>query len=108
VSSSRAKKKIVLHDANCIAFPVVIYTAVGGLKATFLTDFLHTTIALILLAYFSIAVLTNEHIGGISGLYQKVKAANNHIPGNYEGSLLTMKSRSGKTKLFQYLLGILT
>ncbi|KAF2429081.1 SSS family solute:Na+ symporter [Tothia fuscella] len=73
---------------------VVIYTAVGGLKATFLTDFLHTTIALILLAYFSIAVLTNEHIGGVHSLYEKVKAANVNVPGNYEGSLLTMKSRS--------------
>ncbi|KAI9665872.1 MAG: hypothetical protein M1821_003807 [Bathelium mastoideum] len=73
---------------------VVTYTAVGGLKATFLTDFLHTTVALILLIYFSLAVLTNEHIGGFSGLYEKVKAANDYIPGNYEGSLLTMKSKS--------------
>jgi Na+/proline symporter len=81
-------------DANLITFIVVIYTAVGGLKATFLTDFLHTTIALILLIYFSLAVLTNEHIGGPSGLYEKVKAANDYIPGNYKGSLLTMKSNS--------------
>jgi Na+/proline symporter len=76
---------------------VVIYTAVGGLKATFLTDFLHTTIALILLIYFSLAVLTNEHIGGPSGLYEKVKATNDYIPGNFEGSLLTMKSKSCKS-----------
>jgi Na+/proline symporter len=77
-------------------FLVVTYTAVGGLKATFLTDFLHTTIALILLIYFSLAVLTNEHIGGISGLYEKVKATDDYIPGNYKGSLLTMKSKSCK------------
>lgn len=76
---------------------VVIYTAVGGLKATFLTDFLHTTIALILLIYFSLAVLTNEHIGGISGLYEKVKATDDYIAGNYQGSLLTMKSKSCKS-----------
>lgn len=68
----------------------------GGLKATFLTDFLHTLVALILLIYFSLAVLTNEHIGGVSGLYEKVKAANDYIPGNYEGSLLTLKSKSCK------------
>ena len=37
-------------------FKVVTYTAVGGLKATFLTDFLHTTIALILLIYVTIPV----------------------------------------------------
>ena len=71
----------------------------GGLKATFLTDFLHTTIALILLIYFAIAVLANEHIGGISGLYQKVKAADVYIEGNYMGSLLTMKSKSSKSSL---------
>ncbi|TLD05620.1 gb [Venturia nashicola] len=72
---------------------VVIYTAVGGLKATFLTDFLHTTVALILLIYFSLAVLTNEHIGGVYGLYDKVMAAEVHIEGNYAGSLLSAKSR---------------
>ena len=78
------------------AFPkVVLYTAVGGLKATFLTDFLHTTIALILLLYFAIAVLTNEHIGGVSGLYEKVRAQDDYIEGNYEGSLLSFKSKSG-------------
>ncbi|KAK5220430.1 hypothetical protein LTR72_007052 [Exophiala xenobiotica] len=84
----------VIAAAILIPAGVVTYTAVGGLKATFLTDFLHTTIALILLIYFSLAVLTNEHIGGPSGLYGKVKATNDYIPGNYEGSLLTMKSKS--------------
>lgn len=68
----------------------------GGLKATFLTDFLHTLVALILLIYFSLAVLTNKHIGGVSGLYEKVKAADDYIPGNYQGSLLTLKSKSCK------------
>ena len=71
---------------------VVIYTAVGGLKAAFLTDFLHTTIALTLLIYFTVAVLTNEHVGGISGLYNKVSALDVQIDGNYAGSLLTFKS----------------
>ncbi|KAK5133986.1 hypothetical protein LTR08_007106 [Meristemomyces frigidus] len=82
--------------AACILLPagVVLYTAVGGLKATFLTDFLHTTIALILLLYFAIAVLTSEHIGGVSGLYDKVRAQNDYIEGNYAGSLLSFKSKS--------------
>lgn len=74
---------------------MVLYTAVGGLKATFLTDFLHTAVALILILYFTLSVLTNEHIGGLGGLYDKVMATapENYIPGNYEGSLLTMKSK---------------
>jgi len=75
---------------------VVLYTAVGGLKATFLTDFLHTTIALILLIYFALAVLTHEKIGGVSGLYEKMLAADDHIAGNYMGSLLSFKSEPGE------------
>ncbi|KAJ6158420.1 hypothetical protein N7485_011246 [Penicillium canescens] len=79
-----------------IPLGVVLYTAVGGLKATFLTDFLHTAIALILIIYFTIAVLTNKEVGGLGGLYDKVvaTAGDNYIPGNYEGSLLTFKSKN--------------
>ncbi|EME40912.1 hypothetical protein DOTSEDRAFT_74460 [Dothistroma septosporum NZE10] len=84
----------VVAAAVLIPAGVVIYTAVGGLKATFLTDFLHTSIALILLIYFAIAVLSNEHIGGPSGLYEKVMAADDYIEGNYMGSLLSFKSKS--------------
>lgn len=73
---------------------VMLYTAVGGLKATFLTDFFHTTIALILLIFFTLSVLTNEHVGGIGGLYDKVKALDVKIDGNYKGSLLSFKSHS--------------
>lgn len=74
---------------------MVLYTAVGGLKATFLTDYLHTTIALILIIYFTLAVLTNSAVGGLSGLYDKVvaTAGENYISGNYDGSLLTFKSK---------------
>ena len=86
---------------------VVIYTVMGGLKATFLTDFLHTVVAFILLIYFSLAVLTNEHIGGVSGLYEKVKATNDYIPGNYGGSLLTLKSKSCRSTLHLNIYAIL-
>ncbi|KAJ9293577.1 hypothetical protein DTO271G3_7656 [Paecilomyces variotii] len=79
-----------------IPLGVVLYTAVGGLKATFLTDFLHTTVALILIIYFTLSVLTHPAVGGLGGLYDKVvaTASQNYIPGNYEGSLLTMKSKN--------------
>ncbi|KAJ9132246.1 Urea active transporter [Pleurostoma richardsiae] len=79
-----------------IPLGVVLYTAVGGLKATFLTDYLHTTIALILIIYFTLSVLTHEAVGGLGGLYDKVMAtaAENYIEGNYKGSLLTMKSKN--------------
>lgn len=73
----------------------MLYTAVGGLKATFLTDYLHTLVALILIIYFTLSTLTHDAVGGLSGLYDKVKAtaSSNYIPGNYQGSLLTIKSR---------------
>jgi urea-proton symporter len=72
----------------------VLYTAVGGLKATFLTDFLHTTVALILIIYFTLSILTNESVGRLGGLYDNVMATagEKYIPGNYQRSLLTVKS----------------
>ncbi|KAL2817455.1 Sodium:solute symporter family-domain-containing protein [Aspergillus cavernicola] len=78
-----------------IPLGVVLYTAVGGLKATFLTDYLHTAVALILIIFFTLSVLTHDAIGGLGGLYDKVvaTASENYISGNYEGSLLTMKSK---------------
>ncbi|GES57704.1 sodium/solute symporter [Aspergillus terreus] len=77
-----------------IPLGVVLYTAVGGLKATFITDYLHTAVALILIIYFTLTILTHDAIGGLYGLYDKITAIaeDNHIPGNYQGSLLTMKS----------------
>ncbi|KAK7432937.1 hypothetical protein QQZ08_000408 [Neonectria magnoliae] len=77
-----------------IPLGVVLYTAVGGLKATFLTDYLHTLIALILIIYFTLTVVTHDAVGGLGGLYDKVvaTASENIIEGNYKGSLLTMKS----------------
>ncbi|KAL2808573.1 Sodium:solute symporter family-domain-containing protein [Aspergillus granulosus] len=78
-----------------IPLGVVLYTAVGGLKATFLTDFLHTAVALILIIFFTLKILTHDAVGGLGGLYDKIvaTAGENYIPGNYEGSLLTMKSK---------------
>ncbi|KAK9771409.1 putative Urea active transporter 1 [Seiridium cardinale] len=74
-----------------IPLGVVLYTAVGGLKATFLTDYLHTFVALILIIYFTLTILTHEAVGGLYDL--DAKAAKDYVPGNYEGFLLTMKSR---------------
>lgn len=73
---------------------MVLYTAVGGLKATFLTDYLHTLVALILIIYFTLSTVTHDKVGGLGGLYDKVisTAPANLIDGNYKGSLLTMKS----------------
>ena len=80
-----------------VPFGVVLYTAVGGLKGTLITDAIHTTIALILIIYFTLVVLTHESIGGLYGLYDKLRAAEvsgkYYIKGNFEGSMLTFKSK---------------
>lgn len=82
--------------ASCMLIPfgVILYTVAGGLRATFLTDYIHTIIALVLLSYFSIAIVTHHEVGGIGALYDQVLeyGKTTKILGNFEGSLLTFKS----------------
>jgi Na+/proline symporter len=76
---------------------VALYTFVGGIKATFLTDYMHTTIILIILCFFSVKVWTKPEIGSIGNLYDLVKNATelHPIAGNQGGSYLTMTSKGG-------------
>ncbi|KAL0931489.1 urea active [Colletotrichum truncatum] len=76
---------------------VILYTLVGGIKATFLTDYIHTFIILILCCWLTAKVITSEAVGSIGGLYDLVVAAQERhlIEGNYNGSLLTMTSQQG-------------
>ncbi|ODV74558.1 sodium:solute symporter family protein CYBJADRAFT_177232 [Cyberlindnera jadinii NRRL Y-1542] len=80
-----------------IPFGVLCYTVVGGLKSTFLTDYLHTFIALIILMYIGTVGITNDKVGSLSELYNMVveyqETSGLYIKGNYQGSLLTMKSQ---------------
>ncbi|KAK4235460.1 Sodium:solute symporter family-domain-containing protein [Achaetomium macrosporum] len=73
---------------------VAAYTYLGGLRATFLTDPIHTFIIMIILAWFTIRVITVPEIGSISALYDAILAADQRSPvdGNYRGSHLTMRS----------------
>jgi Na+/proline symporter len=51
---------------------------------------------MVIIIWFTIAVLTNDHIGGPYGLYEKIQAIespDNYIQGNYLGSFLTFKSK---------------
>ncbi|KAI0173664.1 Na+/solute symporter [Hypoxylon sp. FL1284] len=77
---------------------VIAYTLVGGLKATILTDWIHTFILLILIIIFSLtAYASSDRLGSPSAVYDLlVEAALRHpIDGNAEGSYLTMRSREG-------------
>ncbi|OGM42310.1 putative urea active transporter [Aspergillus bombycis] len=74
---------------------VTVYTFVGGIKATFLTDYFHTAIILIIACYFSIKAFTIDEVGSIGRLYDLVQAAAQRHPvsGNHDGTYLTMTSK---------------
>nr|XP_001398596.2 urea active transporter [Aspergillus niger CBS 513.88] len=74
---------------------VTVYTFVGGIKATFLTDYFHTAIILIIACYLSVKAFTFEEVGSIGKLYELVQAAAQRHPvsGNQDGTYLTMTSK---------------
>ncbi len=84
--------------AFLIPVGVMIYTLVGGLKATFVADYMHTIIIFITILTFVGAVYINTDItGGVEGMYHKlVEAAKiNPVEGNAAGAFLTMASAGG-------------
>ncbi|SCO46777.1 probable DUR3-Urea permease [Fusarium fujikuroi] len=87
----------IMASTFLLLLGVVLYTLVGGIKATFLTDYIHTFAILILSCWLTAKVITSESVGSIGRLYDLVVAAqSNHVvEGNYEGSLLTMTSQQG-------------
>jgi Na+/proline symporter len=85
---------------SCFLLPVgvVLYTMFGGIKATFLTDYAHTVVILVILLMFAFtAYATNENLGSPSRVYDLlVEAAKTHpVEGNAGGSYLTMRSKEG-------------
>ncbi len=84
--------------AFLIPVGVMIYTLVGGLKATFVADYMHTVIIFVTILTFVAAVYINTDItGGIEGMYDKlVEAAKlSPVEGNAAGAFLTMASAGG-------------
>lgn len=86
--------------AACFLLPVgvVMYTMFGGIKATFLTDYVHTVMILIIIFIFAFAAYTtNVNLGSPSKVYDiLIQASKAHpVAGNAEGSYLTMRSKEG-------------
>ncbi|KAL2414710.1 putative urea active transporter 1 [Exophiala dermatitidis] len=86
--------------AACFLLPigVVLYTMFGGIKATFLTDYVHTVIILVIIFVFAFsAYATNDIVGSPGKVWELlVEASKRHpVKGNEEGSYLTMRSREG-------------
>ena len=81
--------------AFLIPIGVIAYTLFGGLKATFLAEYFNTAfIFVVVLIFVSAIYFTNEDIGGISGMFEKLSAAATMTPvdGNASGSFLTLAS----------------
>jgi len=86
--------------AACFLLPigVVLYTMFGGIKATFLTDYAHTVVIMVILLMFAFTTYgTSDILGSPSKVFDLlVSAAKDHpVPGNQDGSYLTMKSKDG-------------
>ncbi|RUS20158.1 Sodium/solute symporter [Endogone sp. FLAS-F59071] len=86
--------------AACFLLPlgVIVYTLFGGLKATFLTDYVHTTVIFIIILSFVFTVYgSSDFIGSPSKMYDLLTAASaaHPVPDNAEGSYLTMDSLQG-------------
>ena len=84
--------------AFLIPIGVMIYTLVGGLKATFVADYMHTIIIfIVILIFVSTVYFISPITGGIEGMYEKlVEAARiNPVEGNAAGAYLTMASLGG-------------
>ncbi|EEU34692.1 uncharacterized protein NECHADRAFT_70607 [Fusarium vanettenii 77-13-4] len=86
--------------AACFLLPlgVVLYTMFGGIKATFLTDYVHTVVILVIILIFALtAYAGGTELGSPGEVYKLlVEAAASHpVEGNAGGSYLTMRSREG-------------
>lgn len=86
--------------AACFLLPlgVVIYTMFGGIKATFLTDYVHTVILLVIILTFAFTTYaTGDRLGSPRAVYDALTDLASHTPveGNAGGSYLTMRSKEG-------------
>ncbi|GME21988.1 Sodium/solute symporter [Neofusicoccum parvum] len=74
---------------------VCAYVVLGGLRATFLCDYSHTLILMIIILYFMFnAYATSDLIGSPSKMFDLLKEAaiERPVEGNKDGSYLTLKS----------------
>ena len=101
--------------AFMIPIGVMIYTLVGGLKATFVADYMHTVIIfIVILSFVAMVFFISPITGGVEGMYDKLVAAADLSPvmsptfseggvvegdpstyGNAMGAYLTMASAGG-------------
>ncbi|TVY46032.1 putative urea active transporter [Lachnellula subtilissima] len=100
VVTVKSKKKLTTLSRLCFLFPigVVIYTLCGGIKATFLTDWVHTVVIFVIMLMSAFVVYsTSSVIGSSDKMWELLTTASELHPveGNAEGSYLTMRSVEG-------------
>ena len=62
--------------AFLIPVGVMIYTLVGGLKATFVADYMHTVIIfIVILTFVAMVFFISPITGGVEGMYNKLVEA---------------------------------
>ncbi|EFQ32905.1 sodium symporter family protein [Colletotrichum graminicola] len=86
--------------ASVFLFPigVVVYTLFGGIKATFITDYINGLVILVIIFVFAFTVYsTNELLGSPGRVWEILTelAAKRPLSGNSGGSYLTMRSQGG-------------
>ncbi|KAK9479558.1 Sodium:solute symporter family-domain-containing protein [Lipomyces japonicus] len=86
--------------AACFLLPlgVIVYTLFGGIKATFLTDYIHTVIILVIIAIFAFKTYATSPLLGSPGeVWEILTQLSKQFPvsGNAEGSFLAMRSKEG-------------
>lgn len=86
--------------AACFLLPlgVTIYTLFGGIKATFLTDYIHTVAIVVIVMTFAFnAFAISDKLGSPKAVWKLVtqRAITDPVDGNADGSYLTMRSKSG-------------
>eukprot|EP01025_Chloroclados_australasicus_P032562 TRINITY_DN329_c0_g3_i3.p1 TRINITY_DN329_c0_g3~~TRINITY_DN329_c0_g3_i3.p1 ORF type:complete len:665 (-),score=74.41 TRINITY_DN329_c0_g3_i3:419-2413(-) len=84
--------------AFLIPIGVIVYTAAGGLKATFIASYIHTAIIYVVLCIFMFQVYaTSDDLGSIGKVYDNlgIVADGKPVEDNKDGSFLTMFSEGG-------------
>lgn len=98
------------HIATSFLLPlgVVIYTMIDGIKAIILTDYLHTSVIIIIVMYFAFKVyVTSDILGSPGKVYDSICAAGKNYPveNNYKGEYMTMASKGADIFLVINLVG---
>ncbi|SCU92682.1 LAFA_0F12178g1_1 [Lachancea sp. 'fantastica'] len=89
-----------------IPFTVVIYTALGGLKATFISDWVHTVIVYIILIVIAYTVFcTSPLIGSPGKMWDLLKAVQQVFPKQSGTSYLSFKDKDMVLLTWSVMLG---